>query len=56
MIVEGKNVGTVGKIQKIIITRSPKPNIVTLEAKEKIVVPKDFVFVIGESKPAIDVD
>ena len=56
MIVEGKNVGVVGKIRKIIITKSPKPNMVTLEGKEKIAVPRDFVFVIGEDKPVIDVE
>ena len=56
MIVEGKNVGVVGKIRKLIVTKSPKPNMVTLEGKEKIAVPKDFVFVIGEDKPVIDVE
>jgi len=56
MIVEGKNVGVVGKIRKIIITKSPKPNMVTLEGKEKIAVPRDFVFVIGEEKSVIDTE
>jgi small subunit ribosomal protein S4e len=55
MIVEGKNVGVVGKIRKIIVTKSSKPNMVTLDAKEKIAIPKDFVFVIGEDKPVIEV-
>lgn len=56
MIVEGKNVGIVGKIRKITVTKSSKPNMVTIDAKEKIVVPKDFVFIIGEEKSLIDVD
>src|SRR3989344_38687 len=56
IIVEGKNVGVIGKIRKLIVTKSPKPNMVTLEGKEKIAVPKDFVFVIGEDKPVIDVE
>ena len=56
IIIEGKNVGVIGKIRKIIVTKSPKPNMVTLEGKEKIAVPKDFVFVIGEDKPVIDLE
>ena len=56
IIVEGKNVGIIGKITKIIRVKSPKPNMVTLEAKEKIAVPMNFVFIIGEDKPVIDLE
>ena len=56
MITGGSNLGKIGIIKKIETTKSSKPNIVTLEIDKKNVrVPKDYVFVIGEKEPVIEV-
>ncbi|HLD84074.1 MAG TPA: 30S ribosomal protein S4e [archaeon] len=56
VIIKGKNVGTAGKIKKMITTTGSEAGIVVLETGgADVVVPKDYVFVIGEETPVIDV-
>ncbi|MBI4019033.1 MAG: 30S ribosomal protein S4e [Candidatus Aenigmarchaeota archaeon] len=56
LILEGKNVGTSGKIKKMISTTGSESEIIVLESEGKdVVVPKDYVFVIGEDSPVINV-
>lgn len=55
MIIHGHNSGKVGKIDEIIVTRSHQPNQVKIKIGDDIlIVPKNYVFVIGEEKPVID--
>jgi len=55
-VINGRSRGIVGKIDDIKITRSPKPNEVTLDmGSGKITLPEDYVFVIGHEKPAINI-
>jgi len=54
LITGGRNIGSVGKIEKIIITKSPQPNQISLIlADKKVTIPKDYVFVVGREKPVI---
>ncbi|MBS3054826.1 MAG: 30S ribosomal protein S4e [Candidatus Aenigmarchaeota archaeon] len=56
LITEGKNVGTAGKIKKIVSTTGSEAEIIVLESEgTDVVVPKDYVFVIGEDSPVINV-
>ncbi|MEM7826672.1 MAG: 30S ribosomal protein S4e [Candidatus Aenigmatarchaeota archaeon] len=56
LITEGSNVGRIGRVEEIKITKSTKPNIVVLSVEnKKIEVPKDYCFVIGEKEPLIEV-
>lgn len=55
LITHGRNMGAVGKIEKIIITMNPKPNQIVLAiGNTKLTIPKDYVFVLGEEKPLIN--
>ncbi len=54
LITEGKNRSVVGKIEDITTTFGSEPNRVIIQSTEKrLMVPKDYVFVIGEDKPVI---
>ena len=54
IITGGNNIGSTGKIQDVIITKSPQENLVIIEVgKEKLSIPKKYIFVIGEKKPVI---
>jgi small subunit ribosomal protein S4e len=54
VITRGRNTGAVGRIDKIIITMNPKPNQVVIAiSNEKLVIPKDYVFVLGDEKLSI---
>lgn len=54
LVIRGKKIGSVGKVDKILITKSPRPNEVIMKISEKLVMlPKDYVFIIGNDKPAI---
>ncbi len=54
LITEGKNRGITGKIEDITTTFGSEPNRVIIQSTEKkLMVPKDYVFVIGEDKPVI---
>ena len=57
IIIEGKNVGTTGKIKKPIETPGSQKSIMIIESNDKdIVVPKNYLYVIGEDKPLIGAD
>ena len=54
LITSGHNIGSVGKIIDIIVTRSSQPNQVVIELEDrKIPIPKDYVFVLGKEKTVI---
>ncbi len=54
IITGGSNAGSVGKIEDIVITRSPQPNqVAMLVGARTITVPADYVYVIGSEKPVI---
>ena len=50
MIIGGKHAGEIAKIEEIVVTRSPLPNIVKLE---NITTIKPYVFPIGKEEPLI---
>jgi len=55
VITGGSNLGKIGKIQKIKVIRSPRPNMVTLLVDgKKVAVPAHYVFVVGKDKPVIE--
>lgn len=57
IITKGQNIGKIAKIQKVIIPRSREPNKVVCDKKgEKIETIKDYVFVIGKTKPLIKIE
>jgi small subunit ribosomal protein S4e len=54
LVIRGKKMGSVGKVEKVLITKSSKPNEVMMKISDKLVtLPKDYVFIIGHDKPAI---
>jgi small subunit ribosomal protein S4e len=56
LVISGHNTGALGKIEDIIITRSPQPNQVVIAIENrKIPIPKDYVFVVGKEKPVIPI-
>lgn len=56
MIISGRNIGEIVTIKKIIITKSPQPNIVVVDLHgSEVPVPKDYIFVLGIVKPVISV-
>lgn len=50
MIIGGKHAGEIEEIEKVIVTRSPLPNIVKLKRFSTI---KPYVFPIGKDKPLV---
>ncbi len=56
IIIGGRNMGKIGKIEKIKIIRSPRPNMVVLSVDgEKVAVPHYYVFVVGKEKPVVEI-
>ncbi len=53
LVTGGKHIGEIGKIKNYEIVRSSKPNLVHLEGGISTV--EDYVFVLGEDKPVIDI-
>lgn len=54
MIAEGKNRGKMGRVEDIIVLRSPQPNRIIIKSeKETIETLKNFAFAIGQDKPVI---
>lgn len=54
LIIKGTNMGTTGRIAERLVTRTPQPNVVILDVDQKqLSVPEDYIFVVGEDKPAI---
>ena len=55
IVVKGKNIGLVGNIEKIIVTKTKEPTKLVFDVDgEKIEVIKDYVFVIGRDKPLMN--
>ena len=54
-IIGGSHVGEVARIRNIEIIRSPYPNKVILENSEKFETIEDYIFVIGDKSPFLDV-
>jgi small subunit ribosomal protein S4e len=56
IITKGKNIGAVGTIEEVTVSRSPNPNPITFKiGAKKIAVPGDYVFVVGKDKPVITI-
>ncbi len=54
LITGGRNTGSIGKIEDIIVTKNPQPTQVIINVDGKNVsVPKNYVFVVGHDKPLI---
>jgi len=57
MIVGGSHSGELARLKEVKIIKSSKPNMValtTLDGKEEFETIEDYVYIIGEEKPAID--
>jgi small subunit ribosomal protein S4e len=50
MITGGRHTGQIAKIEEVVVTRSPMPNIIKLEGFSTI---KPYVFPIGKDKPLV---
>jgi len=56
VITKGKNIGRWGKIEEVIVTKTKEPTKIMCDVEgEKLEVIKDYVFVIGEKTPVIDI-
>ncbi len=56
MVIKGRNRGKVGILEKIIITKGSQPNRAVIKTgSESFEMPKDFLFVVGENSPLIDI-
>lgn len=54
LITGGRNIGSIGTIENIIVTKNPQPTQVIVNVSGKNVsVPKNYVFVVGHEKPVI---
>jgi small subunit ribosomal protein S4e len=54
IVVKGKNIGLVGNIEKIIVTKTKEPTKLIFDVSgEKIEVIKEYVFVIGKDEPVM---
>ena len=55
LITGGKNMGKLGTVESIEVIKNPLPTLVDLSLGERSVkVPKDYVFVVGEKEPFIE--
>lgn len=56
IVTGGKNIGRIGTVKEIRVVKGSQHNIVVLEASgESFEAPVDYVFIVGDEKPAIDV-
>jgi len=57
LISKGKNAGKIGKVKKVVVTRTREPNkvVVELEKKEYEMI-KDYTFVVGKNEPVISLE
>jgi small subunit ribosomal protein S4e len=56
LISKGKNIGLVGKIEDMILTKTNEPTKIICNINgEKLEVIKDYVFVVGKNKPLIKI-
>lgn len=57
LVTKGKNIGRLGKIEEIIITKTKEPTKVICDVGgEKLEVIKDYIFVVGKNKPLITLE
>ncbi|MBI2971962.1 MAG: 30S ribosomal protein S4e [Candidatus Aenigmarchaeota archaeon] len=56
MVTNGNKRGMIGKVVERVVTRTPQPNTVIVEAdSETIPIPEHYIFVIGDGKPAVTI-
>lgn len=56
LITGGRNTGKIGTVEAIEVVKNPLPTLITIKLVDKSVkVPKDYVFVIGEKEPLVEV-
>lgn len=54
IITGGNSRGSTGKIQDVVVTKSPQENLVIIKIdKEELSIPRKYIFVIGENTPVI---
>ena len=57
LVISGNNMGTVGKLEEIITTKSSMPNKVVIDTgSRKIDLPKKCVFAVGRTEPVIHIE
>jgi small subunit ribosomal protein S4e len=57
LIIKGKNIGMLGKIEEIIVTKTKEPTKLICNVNgEKLEVIKDYIFVVGKDKPLIKLE
>lgn len=57
LIAKGRNIGMLGKIEGIIVTKTKEPNKIICDlAGEKLEVIKDYIFVVGKDKPFVTIE
>ncbi len=61
LVIKGHNIGTMGAIESIIIKQASLKNEVILDVSsngksKKLLVPKNYVFIIGKEKPIIEIE
>ena len=54
MVIGGKHSGEIGSIKEVKQVRSPQPNMVKIKDENEFEVIEDYIFVIGTTKPEID--
>jgi len=54
IVVRGNNIGSIGKIEDILVTKSPMENQVVIDlGMRKITLPKSYIFAVGKTEPVI---
>jgi small subunit ribosomal protein S4e len=57
LIIKGKNIGLLGKIEEIIVTKTKEPTKIICNVDgERLEVIKDYIFVVGKDKPLIKLE
>jgi small subunit ribosomal protein S4e len=57
LIIKGKNIGMLGKIEEIIVTKTKEPTKLICNVNgEKLEVIKNYIFVVGKDKPLIKLE
>ncbi|MCX6815702.1 MAG: 30S ribosomal protein S4e [Candidatus Aenigmarchaeota archaeon] len=55
LVIKGNNIGSIGKVDDILVTRSSMENQVVVDLGErKVNLPKSYVFAVGSDKPVIN--
>lgn len=54
IVTGGHNIGSVGKIDEVVITKTRETNYAIVRiGDKKVTIPKNYIFVVGEDKPVI---